>query len=62
MFLSQLNGDRAVCRVQECDMGNMIADAMRHAVMDKGYTIALMQTLVALGLPLIQVKSLLERL
>jgi 5'-nucleotidase len=36
-----LNGDRAVCRVQECDMGNMIADAMRDAVIDKGYTIAL---------------------
>ena len=24
---ASLNGDRAVCRVQECDMGNMIADA-----------------------------------
>jgi len=36
-----LTGDRAVCRVQECDMGNMIADAMRDAVIDKGYTIAL---------------------
>jgi len=36
-----LTGDRAVCRVQECDMGNMIADAMRGAVIDKGYTIAL---------------------
>jgi len=36
-----LTGDRAVCRVQECDMGNMIADAMREAVIDKGYTIAL---------------------
>jgi len=41
---SELNGNRAVCRVQECDMGNMIADAMRHAVMDKGYTIALMNS------------------
>ena len=38
---SALTGDRAVCRVQECDMGNMIADAMRGAVIDKGYTIAL---------------------
>ena len=38
---ASLNGDRAVCRVQECDMGNMIADAMRDAVIDKGYTIAL---------------------
>ena len=36
-----LTGDRAVCRIQECDMGNMIADAMRDAVIDKGYTIAL---------------------
>ena len=39
-----LTGDRAVCRVQECDMGNMIADAMREAVIDKGYTIALMNS------------------
>ena len=38
---SPLTGDRAVCRIQECDMGNMIADAMRGAVIDKGYTIAL---------------------
>jgi len=38
---TSLTGDRAVCRVQECDMGNMIADAMRDAVIDKGYTIAL---------------------
>ena len=38
---SPLTGDRAVCRIQECDMGNMIADAMRDAVIDKGYTIAL---------------------
>ena len=36
-----LTGDRTVCRVQECDMGNMIADAMRDSVIDKGYTIAL---------------------
>ena len=38
---SSLNGDRAVCRVQECDMGNMITDAMRAAGMEKGYSIAL---------------------
>ena len=38
---TSLNGDRAVCRAQECDMGNMVADAMRGAVIDKGYTIAL---------------------
>ena len=41
---SALTGDRTVCRVQECDMGNMIADAMRGAVIDKGYTIALMNS------------------
>lgn len=39
-----LTGDREICRVQECDMGNMIADAMRGAVMDQGYTIALMNS------------------
>ena len=39
-----LTGDRAVCRIQECDMGNMIADAMRDAVIDKGYTICLLYT------------------
>ncbi len=38
---TSLNGNRTVCRAQECDMGNMIADAMRGAVIDKGYTIAL---------------------
>jgi len=38
---SSLNGDRAVCRIQECDMGNMITDAMRAAGMEKGYSIAL---------------------
>jgi len=39
-----LTGDSAVCRIKECDMGNMIADAMRGAVIDKGYTIALMNS------------------
>ena len=38
---TSLNGDRAVCRIQECDMGNMITDAMRAAGMEKGYSIAL---------------------
>ena len=38
---NSLTGDRTVCRVQECDMGNLIADAMRDSVIDKGYTIAL---------------------
>ena len=38
---SSLNGNRTVCRVQECDMGNMITDAMRAAGIAKGYSIAL---------------------
>ncbi len=38
---TSLNGDRAVCRIQECDMGNMITDAMKAAGMEKGYSIAL---------------------
>tara|TARA_B110000261_G_scaffold73872_1_gene85726 strand:+ start:1801 stop:3435 length:1635 start_codon:yes stop_codon:yes gene_type:complete len=41
---SSLNGNRDVCRVQECDMGNMIADAMRASSIDKGYSIALMNS------------------
>lgn len=36
-----LEGDRAVCRVQECSMGNMIADAMLARVADQGITVAL---------------------
>lgn len=34
-----LNGDRAVCRVEECNLGNLIADAMRA---NTGAQIALM--------------------
>lgn len=33
-----LEGDRAVCRVQECTMGNMIADAMLARVADQAST------------------------
>ena len=36
-----VNGDRAVCRVMECQMGNLVADAMLDAVADQGVTIAL---------------------
>ncbi len=36
-----LEGDRAVCRVQECTMGNMIADAMLARVADQGIDVAL---------------------
>lgn len=38
---TNLNGERDNCRVRECTMGNLIADAMRDAVSDKGYNIAL---------------------
>jgi len=36
-----INGDRAVCRVQECEMGNLVADAMLDAVAAKGVQIAI---------------------
>jgi len=36
-----LEGDRAVCRIQECTMGNMIADAMLARVADQGIEVAL---------------------
>ncbi|MEP3346379.1 MAG: bifunctional metallophosphatase/5'-nucleotidase [Litoreibacter sp.] len=36
-----INGDRAVCRVAECSMGNLIADAMLARVKDQGVTIAI---------------------
>jgi 5'-nucleotidase/UDP-sugar diphosphatase len=34
-------GDKSVCRVQECAMGNLIADAMLDRVKDQGITIAI---------------------
>ncbi len=34
-------GDREVCRVQECEMGNLVADAMLARVADQGVTIAI---------------------
>ncbi|SHK06480.1 5'-nucleotidase [Shimia gijangensis] len=34
-------GDREVCRVQECAMGNLIADAMLDRVADQGVSIAI---------------------
>ena len=37
---SLIEGDRAVCRVQECAMGNLVADAMLARVKDQGVTIA----------------------
>lgn len=36
-----INGDRAVCRVEECAMGNLIAEAMLDRVKDQGVTISI---------------------
>ncbi|MFT7594726.1 MAG: 5'-nucleotidase/UDP-sugar diphosphatase [Paracoccaceae bacterium] len=36
-----INGDRSVCRVQECQIGNLVADAMLDRVADQGVTIAI---------------------
>ncbi len=39
-----LEGDRAVCRVEECAMGNLIADAMLARVKDQGIDVAIMNS------------------
>ncbi|CUH86235.1 Trifunctional nucleotide phosphoesterase protein YfkN precursor [Phaeobacter sp. CECT 5382] len=36
-----VEGDRTVCRIQECQMGNLVADAMLQRVKDQGVTIAI---------------------
>ncbi len=36
-----IQGDRAVCRVQECEMGNLVADAMLDRVADQGAQLAI---------------------
>jgi len=36
-----IEGNRDVCRVQECSMGNLVADAMLDRVKDQGVTIAI---------------------
>lgn len=36
-----IDGDRANCRVKECEMGNVVSDAMLARVKDQGITIAL---------------------
>lgn len=36
-----IGGDRAVCRAQECTMGNLIADAMLARVADQGISVAI---------------------
>lgn len=38
---SAIEGDRSICRVQECAMGNLIADAMLARVKDQGVGIAI---------------------
>ena len=36
-----IEGDRSICRVQECEMGNLVADAMLERVADQGVQIAI---------------------
>src|SRR5690606_30993248 len=36
-----IEGDRNVCRVQECGMGNLVADAQLARVADQGVTISI---------------------
>lgn len=36
-----IEGDRAVCRIQECAMGNLMADAMLDRVKDQGISISI---------------------
>lgn len=36
-----IQGDRKVCRVKECEMGNLVADAQLNRVKDQGITISL---------------------
>ncbi|MEM9813278.1 MAG: bifunctional UDP-sugar hydrolase/5'-nucleotidase [Pseudomonadota bacterium] len=36
-----IEGDRSVCRAEECEMGNLVADAMLDRVRDQGVQIAL---------------------
>ncbi|MDE0113430.1 MAG: bifunctional metallophosphatase/5'-nucleotidase [Albidovulum sp.] len=38
---SKVEGDRSVCRVEECAMGNLVADAMLASVMEQGGEIAI---------------------
>ena len=41
MSAASIQGDRSVCRVQECEMGNLVADAMLARVADQGVQIAI---------------------
>ena len=38
---SAIEGDRSVCRVMECEMGNLVADAMLDRVANQGVSIAI---------------------
>ncbi|WP_417308239.1 bifunctional metallophosphatase/5'-nucleotidase [Devosia sp.] len=38
---AMIEGDRNVCRVQECEMGNLVADAQLDRVADQGVTISI---------------------
>ncbi len=38
---ASIEGDRAVCRVEECEMGNLVADAMLDRVKDQGITVSI---------------------
>ena len=38
---ASIEGDRSVCRVMECEMGNLVADAMLDRVADQGIQIAI---------------------
>ena len=38
---ASIDGDRNSCRVRECEMGNLVADAMLDRVKDQGVTIAI---------------------
>ncbi|WGI23459.1 bifunctional metallophosphatase/5'-nucleotidase [Amylibacter sp. IMCC11727] len=39
-----IEGDRGVCRIQECEMGNLVADALLDRVKDQGVTIAIVNS------------------
>lgn len=39
-----IEGNREICRVQECEMGNLVADAMLDRVKDQGVRIAIMNS------------------
>ena len=39
-----IEGDRAICRIQECEMGNLVADALLDRVKDQGVTIAIVNS------------------